>query len=86
MQAIQLRGQMSNIPADAEFVIRVGDLRNADHHNTHYLAVYTNASSLLRLSHATIFVLLGDNDWNACPNMNDAWSYWQSEFLHFESR
>jgi len=86
LQAVQLREQMSNIPVDAEFVIHVGDIRDADHHDICQLAEYTFASSLLQLSHAPVFLLLGDNDWNDCPNMNDAWSYWQSEFLHFESR
>lgn len=29
---------------------------------------------------------MGDNDWNDCPNSDDALGYWEKEFLQFESR
>jgi hypothetical protein len=30
--------------------------------------------------------LVGDNDWNDCPNDVEALEYWETEFLQFESR
>ncbi len=85
-QTAQIRVQLANIPADAEFVIHVGDLRNADNNDTCILEEYTNASSLFQLSHAPVFIVMGDNDYNDCPNLEDGWKYWHSEFANFESR
>lgn len=55
-----------NLPADAEFVIHVGDLRNSGE-APNFLpcrrSEYEDAASRLRESHAPVFVILGDNDW-----------------------
>lgn len=85
-QAVELKTQMLELPRDAEFLIHVGDLRSADENNACILEEYQSAAAILRLSHTPVFVLLGDNDWNDCPNQNAGLAYWKSEFLNFESR
>jgi len=67
-QAEQLTVQMSSIPEDAEFVVHVGDIRKAVEGRYCRRPEYEEAASILRLSHAPVFVLLGDNDWNDCAN------------------
>lgn len=86
VQQQQLRGQMLSIPPDAEFVIHVGDLRNAGRHLVCKESEYTSAAELLRLSPVPVFMLLGDNDWNDCPNAAEGLQMWKKEFLEFETR
>jgi type II secretory pathway pseudopilin PulG len=85
-QASQLTVQMQNIPSSADFVIHVGDIRNASDSMTCRLEEFEKASSIFRLSPVPVFVIMGDNDWNDCPNSDEGLQYWQKEFLYFESR
>jgi hypothetical protein len=81
-----LKDQMLNIPADARFVIHVGDLRSASSNLNCKWWEYANVASILRLSKAPVFVILGDNDWNDCPNRNQALTFWQNEFNSFDTK
>lgn len=86
IQAEELTEQMTNIPTDADFVIHVGDLRSASHNSVCQRSDYTSVSSILRLSRVPVFVVLGDNDWNDCPNISQGWIFWQAEFNSFDGR
>jgi hypothetical protein len=33
-----------------------------------------------------VLIVLGDNDWNDCPNIDEGKAFWDSEFIDFESR
>ena len=87
-QAEQLRVQMNEIPNDAEFVVHVGDLRFAGSDLPCRRNEYSNVASIMRLSpaHAPVFMLLGDNDYNDCTNPEEGLSFWEDEFIGFESR
>lgn len=86
VQASELAVHMANIPDDADFVVHVGDLRHAGDNLQCVKSDYTSVSAIFQLSHAPVFVILGDNDWNDCPNPNQGLRMWNNEFLHFESR
>lgn len=77
---------MENIPFDAEFVVHLGDIRNAAGKPPCLQAEYQTVSDILRHSWAPVFVELGDNDWNDCPNPTEGLAYWQQEFLFFYDR
>jgi predicted phosphodiesterase len=85
-QAIELADQMTELPKDAEFVIHVGDLLNRKENEPCPESDYSLAADLLRLSHAPVFVVLGDNDWNDCINRDEAFGFWKKHLLKFESR
>jgi hypothetical protein len=86
LQASQLTVQMQNIPSNADFVIHVGDLRNASDDMPCRLDEFERVASILSLSKVPVFVVLGDNDWNDCPNHEEGLQFWKREFLFFESR
>ena len=81
----KLHQYMQSIPADADFVVHLGDLRNADRRQECRPVEYQYASRLLQFSAAPVFVVLGDNDWMDCPNPDEAFEYWNEEFQHFAS-
>ena len=85
-QANELYVRMGVIPADAEFVIHVGDLQPEKLNETCPPNGYKVASNILRRSHAPVFVILGDNEWNDCLNKEEALGYWREEFEGFDSR
>ena len=78
--------QIQNMPSTPDFVVHVGDLRNASDDLICYMEEYTQVSDILRQSPIPVFVLLGDNDWNDCPNSDEGLQYWKKDFLFFESR
>ena len=85
-QAIRLEAQMKSVPADAEFIVFVGDLRKAGDALTCRREEYEAVARLFRFSPVPVFVLIGDNDANDCPNIADGLQYWNDNFLNFESR
>lgn len=85
-QADTLEEQMRNLPQDAEFVIHVGDIRTGPEGVDCERSEYENVRDLLKLSHAPVFIIVGDNDWNDCPNPDEGIAYWEENFLNFESR
>jgi hypothetical protein len=84
--AVRLEEQMLNIPEDARFVIHVGDLRSAIDNLDCKRSDYTDVASIFRLSKVPVFVIMGDNDWNDCPNRNQGWNFWQNEFNGFDTK
>lgn len=81
--ASRLLYQMQHIPVDADFVVHLGDIRDAAGHPICRLIQYRSVSDILRNSWAPVFITLGDNDWNDCPNPSQGLSYWKREFLYF---
>jgi hypothetical protein len=85
-QAIRLQTQMMNVAPDAEFLIHVGDIRYAGSYSTCTLAQYQAVAKILAKSSKPVFIVPGDNEFNDCPNFSQAWAYWKSTFLNFETK
>lgn len=85
-QTVILEKQMKAVPADAEFVVFVGDLRFASPTTPCVKDEFAGAASLFSLSHAPVFALIGDNDWSDCPNQSGGLQLWRTEFVGFESK
>jgi hypothetical protein len=82
----EIAQQLLELPDDAEFVIHIGDLRDAAPTKTCMKSEYETAARLFRHSHAPVFLTIGDNDWTDCPNQEEGLKYWYEEFQDFESR
>ena len=85
-QAIRLEAQMKSVPSDAEFIVFVGDLRKAGVNITCRREQYDEVARLFSFSRVPVFVLIGDNDSNDCPNIAEGLQYWNDNFINFESR
>ena len=80
--------QIAALPADAEFVVHVGDIK--DGASPCDEAVYIKVSGMLRKSAHRLFIVPGDNEWNDCKDPAPSWDYWAKYFMkfdrHWESR
>jgi hypothetical protein len=85
-QAVRLQTQMMNVAPDAEFLIHIGDIRYAGSGATCTLAEFQAVEKILRNSRVPVFIVPGDNEYNDCPNINQAWTYWKNTFLNFERK
>lgn len=85
-QIVILQEQMSNVPSDAEFIIHVGDMRAAGDNVPCERYQFEEVSDIMRLSHAPVFMIIGDNDWTDCPNMEEGLALWEEYFVGFEGR
>lgn len=76
--------QVAEIPADAEFVVHVGDIKPGS------VAcdedIYVKVSGILSKSKAPVFIIPGDNEWNDCTDPGQAWDYWDRYFVRFDQR
>jgi hypothetical protein len=85
-QAQKLFGQMVTIPEDAEFVVHVGDIRMGNENVPCVQSEYQSASDIIQISRAPVFMLLGDNEWNDCPNPDDGLQLWRDVFGNYDTR
>jgi hypothetical protein len=83
-QEEKLTADLAALPNDAHFLVHLGNIQDS--------AVtlcpetrYADVKTLLLKSHVPIFVLPGEEDWNNCPNPDDAWESWRANFESFES-
>lgn len=60
-QALELGLQMDGIPATADFVVHVGDIRSASENNQCRLQEYQEVSELLQRSAVPVFIVPGDS-------------------------
>jgi hypothetical protein len=74
--------QVAELPADAEFVIHVGDIKDGSTPCNE--AVYQKVAGMLRKSKARVFVIPGDNEWNDCVNPTSAWAFWHKHLFQFD--
>lgn len=84
--ARRLRKQMQTMPSDAEFVLHLGDIRNAATGARCTPSQYRFVANILKQSFAPVFLVLGDNDWNDCPDPGPALRYWDKNFLNLWDR
>lgn len=85
-QKVTLTQQMEDVdPNVVEFVIHLGDIRDAKDKPECLLSDYESTAEILKLSAVPVFIILGDNDWDDCPNQEEGLEYWQQTFRNFES-
>ena len=84
--ARRLRKQMQTMPSDAEFVLHLGDIRSAATGARCVPSDYNKVANILKQSFAPVFLVLGDNDWNDCPNPAQGLKYWNRNFLNLWDR
>lgn len=82
-QRQELLKQVESMPEDCEFVFHLGDLRSSAGFTECKQETYTNASIIMSRSPKPVFMLLGDNDWNDCPNDEEALDFWHAQFDGF---
>ncbi|MCG8606506.1 IPT/TIG domain-containing protein, partial [bacterium] len=72
-----------NLYSPSEFVIHIGDLKKdgASCEEIKYQQVF---DELLNFEVPT-FVLPGDNEWNDCSDVDEAWSFWSKYFIDLET-
>jgi Calcineurin-like phosphoesterase len=83
-QAQKIQWQLTTLESDAEFLVHVGDIRYAGDGSKCTLEYYQNVSNIFKLSPKPMFIIMGDNEWNDCPNPDDGWNYWHEVFGNFE--
>jgi hypothetical protein len=89
-QSLLLKNQiLYNISRkESLFLVHLGDIRCDDRCGNPLcqLKEYTYVSSILQLSSIPVFMLLGDNDWNDCPNPQYGLQYWKQTFLYYDNK
>lgn len=83
-EAAGLEAIMDNVPLDADFVIHVGDIREAGEGLPCTRGEYEAVRDLFRRSHAPVLLAMGDNEWNDCPNIEEGYRIWMTTFFAFE--
>jgi hypothetical protein len=78
-----LRQQVAELPADAEFVVHVGDIKTGQ--TPCEAKYYQDAADILKQSKIPVFILPGDNEWNDCTDPDSAWTLWTKHFDRFEN-
>lgn len=81
---VLLPRQVAELPADAEFVIHVGDIKGGATPCDE--AVYVKVAGMLREATAPVFFIPGDNEWNDCTNPAEAWDFWEKHFTRFDQQ
>ena len=76
--------QIANLPADGQFVVHVGDIK--DGATPCDEAVYIKVASMLGKTKLPTFIIPGDNEWNDCTAPAQAWQYWVRHFNHFDKK
>lgn len=76
--------QIAKLPADAEFIMHVGDIKTGK--TACDEAVYIKVAAMLAASKTPLFIIPGDNEWNDCANPAQAWKYWVKHFMRFDQR
>jgi hypothetical protein len=82
-QDVILNQQIADLPKDAEFVVHVGDIKGGQPKECPE-EVYYQAFGMLAQSEAPVFILPGDNEWNDCTDVTQAWEYWTKYFMRFD--
>lgn len=80
----KLPGQISNLASDCEFMIHLGDIKASDGACSEFH--YSDMRDMMMLSPVVSFAVLGDNEWNDCPDggRNKGWNRWNNYLLGME--
>lgn len=83
-ERLALPQQILSLPEEAEFLIHLGDIRSARDGDRCELNEYQTIAGMLKLSKVPVFLVVGDNEWNDCSNIEESWGYWGQELAQFE--
>ncbi|MEM7234809.1 MAG: hypothetical protein AAF517_21700, partial [Planctomycetota bacterium] len=83
-EEVVLRKQIETLPIDAEFVLHVGDIKTST--TPCEDGLYSRIAEMMARSKRQIFIVVGDNEWNDCPDPNAAWELWKKHYLHYDKR
>eukprot|EP00980_Cylindrotheca_fusiformis_P007619 scaffold1599_cov115-Cylindrotheca_fusiformis.AAC.4 len=105
---------VNSLPDDAEFLVHIGDIRNAEDKSDCKMSEFKMVADILKQSPVPVFIVPGgkqhdqqtllpsafvlaltslffslilvalDNEYNDCPNLDESWGDWLSEFADFE--
>tara|TARA_R110002111_G_scaffold2705_4_gene17921 strand:- start:7524 stop:8387 length:864 start_codon:yes stop_codon:yes gene_type:complete len=81
---VLLPQQIIALPNDAAFVVHVGDIKGGAAPCDE--AVFQKVAGMLSQSKAPVFIIPGDNEWNDCPDPDQAWKLWEQYFMRFDRR
>ncbi len=81
---ILLPKQIAELPAEAEFLIHVGDIKRGSVDCTE--DIYAKVAGMLGKSKPPAFIVPGDNEWNDCADPDSAWELWKKHFMHFDAK
>lgn len=81
-----LKRQIRDIPRAAEFVIHLGDIQARVKEGNCGEQKYQTVANILRRSPRPLFIIPGDNEYNDCPNADQAFKFWEKHFLRFDQR
>ena len=77
-----IAADLANLGSSDEFFVHVGDIIAGG--GSCNSSAYTNVATSLQTSSVPVFIIPGDNEYNDCSNPNQAWTYWENTFTHFE--
>ena len=80
-----LKKQIAELPAEAEFVIHVGDIKRGKAVPCE-APVYAKVAGMLAASAKPVFIIPGDNEWNDCVDPDLGWKNWSQHFMRFDER
>ena len=81
---VLLPRQIEELPMEAAFVVHLGDIKTG--RSPCDETVYAKVAGMLARSRAPLFIIPGDNEWNDCPDPEDAWRLWEKYFQRFDER
>ncbi len=76
-----LEADLANVGPSDEFFVHLGDIQSQ---GSCFASTYSNVAGSLKTSSIPVFIVPGDNEYNDCPNPNQAWTYWDSHLLGLE--
>jgi predicted phosphodiesterase len=82
-QRVKLKRQVQNMDSECEFVVHLGDFRDARNFDKCLKQSYTNASLIMRQSDKPVIMVMGDNEYNDCRSPNVGLGYWHDTFDGF---
>lgn len=74
--------QVAKIPAEADFVVHVGDIKKGDVPCLE--PMYEQVATTLKQCRVPVFIIPGDNEWNDCFRPEVAWQHWRRHLLKLD--
>ena len=82
---VKLTRDLANLHGrNGDFLIHLGDVVGDASVTMCTMGGYQDAANLLKQSPIPVFIIPGDNDWNNCPDPNNALNHWMDELNRFE--
>mmetsp|Transcript_53576 Transcript_53576/g.81300 ORF Transcript_53576/g.81300 Transcript_53576/m.81300 type:complete len:764 (-) Transcript_53576:103-2394(-) len=80
----KLNKDLINIPADAEFLVHLGNIQQASETLCPWTR-YDNVATVLKDSPVPMFMLPGAEDWTNCPSPSHSLTDWRESFEEFDT-